>query len=135
MPRFGSPRTGPELDVLFHGSPSIQTQCTANGLHCVEEDYRSSALQNPMHPIVAKLADWSDLASGQQWLVQQEGMGIPCPPCGLLPVVEVLLAACSLALVQAMVGLDDIIVGGQLQLVVLGRPMVNDILACSHGCC
>ena len=74
----------------MHGIPGIEPP-TANGLHGVEEDRWGSALQDPMHPIVAELAHWSDLAFGQQWLVQKEGMGIPCPASGLLPKVELRL--------------------------------------------
>ena len=65
---------------LLGGLLSKPLPPTANGLHGLEEDHWSSALQDPMHPIVAELAHWSDLAFGQQCLVQKEGMGFHVQP-------------------------------------------------------
>ena len=81
-----------------------------------------------MHPIVAKLA------AGRIWPLDnsswcnRRAWAFHVHPAACCQWLKSFLLHVLWALVQAMVGLDDIIVGGQVQLVVLGRPMVNHIL-------
>ena len=47
----------PHLEILFQILVHFKTFC-CNGLECMVEHYRCSALQDSMHPIVPKLGNW-----------------------------------------------------------------------------
>ena len=83
---LGSTWKVPHGHVWAHGLPNVVV--LRDGLESVEQHDRDRALQNAVHPVMAELADWLDLVLGQQSLVQEQGMGIPCPAGGLLPPVE-----------------------------------------------
>ena len=46
----------PHLEILFQMLVHFKTFC-CNGLECMVEHYRCSALQDSMHPIVTKLGN------------------------------------------------------------------------------
>ena len=62
-------RVLPTLEVFFKEGIAIKAFCGQAGKQVVEYIW-GSALEDSMHPIVAKLCGWSDYPFLQQWLVQ-----------------------------------------------------------------
>ena len=83
---FGSTWKVPHGHVWAHGLPNVVV--LRDGMEGVEQHDRGRSLQNAVHPVMAELADWLHLVLGQQSLVEEQGMGIPGPAGGLLPLRE-----------------------------------------------
>ena len=100
------------------------------------QDYRASALENPMHIIVDKLLAWLQYVSGKKLLVKHQSLGAPSPASGLLPPLKILLGRSHPSGRQVLIGLEYLGVSGQHKLVVfldvaeylvLSGPMCSDI--------
>ena len=89
-PTFPCSWQNPFFSITFKHRPRWQSLLAHYG-QSVIQNHRSSALKDAMHPIMAELLAWLQQAFLQQGLWKKQSIFGPCPSCGFLPMLKLLL--------------------------------------------
>ena len=113
FPRFGKME---HLQIVFQ--EVVNVHASRYGFQCMGKHNGCSTLQDPMHPIMAKLWNWPQHLSFKQLGIQQKGMLGIRDACGYLPCGKTLLGTCAISWCHPLVWSKKLSILGQLQVII-----------------